>query len=88
MWKLKYGFSVKLHYNRIENLLKFENTDSKQALINREIAGTMDPPIRNMCAYCVREKHLAETLLGHLTSYLTLSKKNVHRKNSKISKLF
>ncbi len=52
---------VELHYNRIENLLKFENTDSEQALINREIAGTMDPPIWNMCAYCVREKHLEET---------------------------
>ncbi len=64
----------KLHYNRIENLLKFENTDSEQALINREIAGTIDPPpLWNMCAYCVREKHLAESLLGHLTSYLSFS---------------
>ncbi len=28
------------------------------------------------------EKHLAETLLGHLTSYLSFSTKTWHRKNS------
>jgi hypothetical protein len=46
--------------------MKFENTDSEQALINREIAGTMDPPIWNMCAYCVRKNTSQKPYLGIL----------------------